>query len=54
MAVRFRRRLEHNLFTRMPGITLSGDGGLAMLMGDLLSLRQLDLPVKLMSLTIVR
>jgi Thiamine pyrophosphate enzyme, C-terminal TPP binding domain len=27
--------------------TLSGDGGLAMLMGDLLSLRQLDLPVKL-------
>src|ERR1700687_5250410 len=28
-------------------ITLSGDGGLAMLMGDLLSLRQLDLPVKL-------
>ena len=28
-------------------ITLSGDGGLAMLMGDLLSLRQLGLPVKL-------
>jgi pyruvate dehydrogenase (quinone) len=28
-------------------LTLSGDGGLAMLMGDLLSLRQLDLPVKL-------
>jgi pyruvate dehydrogenase (quinone) len=28
-------------------ITLSGDGGLAMLMGDLLSLRQLELPVKL-------
>src|SRR6202162_549298 len=28
-------------------ITVSGDGGLAMLMGDLLSLRQLDLPVKL-------
>jgi pyruvate dehydrogenase (quinone) len=28
-------------------VTLSGDGGLAMLMGDLLSLRQLDLPVKL-------
>jgi pyruvate dehydrogenase (quinone) len=28
-------------------ITLSGDGGLAMLMGDLLSLRQLNLPVKL-------
>jgi pyruvate dehydrogenase (quinone) len=28
-------------------ISLSGDGGLSMLMGDLLSLRQLDLPVKL-------
>ncbi|MEO5956287.1 MAG: ubiquinone-dependent pyruvate dehydrogenase [Nitrospiraceae bacterium] len=28
-------------------ITLSGDGGLSMLMGDLLSLRQLQLPVKL-------
>jgi pyruvate dehydrogenase (quinone) len=28
-------------------ITLSGDGGLAMLLGDLLSLRQLELPVKL-------
>src|SRR5437667_683796 len=28
-------------------IALSGDGGLAMLMGDLLSLRQLKLPVKL-------
>src|SRR6202163_4920562 len=28
-------------------ITLSGDGGLAMLMSDLLSLRQLNLPVKL-------
>jgi pyruvate dehydrogenase (quinone) len=28
-------------------IALSGDGGLAMLMGDLLSLRQLQLPVKL-------
>jgi pyruvate dehydrogenase (quinone) len=27
-------------------VTLSGDGGLAMLMGDLLSLRQLHLPVK--------
>lgn len=27
-------------------ISLSGDGGLAMLMGDLLSLRQLQLPVK--------
>jgi len=29
------------------GAALSGDGGLAMLMGDLLSLRQLDLPVKI-------
>jgi pyruvate dehydrogenase (quinone) len=28
-------------------ITLSGDGGLAMLMGDVLSLKQLDLPVKI-------
>jgi pyruvate dehydrogenase (quinone) len=28
-------------------ISLSGDGGFAMLMGDLLTLRQLDLPVKL-------
>jgi len=28
-------------------ITLSGDGGFAMLMGDLLTLRQLNLPVKL-------
>lgn len=28
-------------------VTLSGDGGLAMLLGDLLSLRQLDAPVKL-------
>ena len=28
-------------------VTLSGDGGLAMLMGDLLSLKQLQLPVKL-------
>ena len=27
-------------------ITLSGDGGLAMLLGDLLTLRQLNLPVK--------
>ena len=27
-------------------VSLSGDGGFAMLMGDLLSLRQLDLPVK--------
>lgn len=29
-------------------ITLSGDGGLAMMLGDLLTLRQLNLPVKLM------
>jgi pyruvate dehydrogenase (quinone) len=28
-------------------VTLSGDGGLAMLLGDLLTLRQLNLPVKL-------
>lgn len=28
-------------------VTLSGDGGLAMLMGDLLSLRQLETPVKI-------
>lgn len=28
-------------------ITLSGDGGLAMLMGDLLTLRQMNLPVKM-------
>src|ERR1700688_1933518 len=28
-------------------VTLSGDGGLAMLMGDLLSLRQLKTPVKI-------
>src|SRR5262249_52090885 len=28
-------------------VSLSGDGGLAMLMGDLLSLRQLGLPVKI-------
>ena len=28
-------------------VTLSGDGGLAMLLGDLLSLKQLNLPVKL-------
>jgi pyruvate dehydrogenase (quinone) len=27
-------------------VTLSGDGGVSMLMGDLLSLRQLNLPVK--------
>jgi len=35
--------------TSHPGrevVSLSGDGGLAMLMGDLLSLRQLELPVK--------
>jgi len=29
-------------------LSLSGDGGLAMLMGDLLSLRQLELPVKVL------
>ena len=28
-------------------MTLSGDGGLAMLLGDLLSLRQLKAPVKI-------
>ena len=28
-------------------VTLSGDGGLAMLLGDLLSMRQLNLPVKM-------
>jgi pyruvate dehydrogenase (quinone) len=28
-------------------ITMSGDGGIAMLLGDLLTLRQLDLPVKI-------
>jgi pyruvate dehydrogenase (quinone) len=28
-------------------VTLSGDGGVSMLMGDLLSLRQLNLPVKI-------
>jgi pyruvate dehydrogenase (quinone) len=28
-------------------VALSGDGGFAMLMGDLLSLRQLDLPIKI-------
>jgi pyruvate dehydrogenase (quinone) len=31
-------------------VSLSGDGGLAMLMGDLLSLRQLRLPIKLIAL----
>lgn len=31
-------------------VSLSGDGGLAMLMGDLLSLRQLQLPIKLIVL----
>src|SRR5216683_1108547 len=31
-------------------VSLSGDGGLAMLMGDLLSLRQLQLPVKMIVL----
>ena len=28
-------------------VTLSGDGGIAMLLGDLLSLKQLDLPIKI-------
>jgi pyruvate dehydrogenase (quinone) len=32
-------------------ISMSGDGGLAMLMGDLLSLRQLELPVKVVVFT---
>jgi pyruvate dehydrogenase (quinone) len=31
-------------------VTLSGDGGLAMLMGDLLSLRQLKTPIKIIIL----
>ena len=30
---------------------MSGDGGLAMLLGDLLSLRQLELPVKVVVFT---
>ena len=36
--------------TAFPGrqvVSLSGDGGLAMLMGDLLTLKQLNLPVKI-------
>jgi pyruvate dehydrogenase (quinone) len=32
-------------------VSMSGDGGLAMLMGDLLSLRQLELPVKIVVFT---
>ena len=32
-------------------VSMSGDGGLAMLMGDLLSLRQLELPVKVVVFT---
>jgi pyruvate dehydrogenase (quinone) len=35
------------VFPERQVITLSGDGGLAMLLGDLLSLRQLGLPVKI-------
>jgi pyruvate dehydrogenase (quinone) len=35
------------LYPERQVVALSGDGGLAMLMGDLLSLRQLDLPVKI-------
>jgi pyruvate dehydrogenase (quinone) len=34
-------------FPKRQVITLSGDGGLAMLMGDILSLKQLNLPVKI-------
>jgi pyruvate dehydrogenase (quinone) len=34
-------------YPRRQVVSLSGDGGLAMMMGDLLSLRQLDLPVKI-------
>jgi pyruvate dehydrogenase (quinone) len=34
-------------FPRRQVITFSGDGGLAMLMGDILSLKQLNLPVKI-------
>ncbi len=34
-------------FPRRQVVTLSGDGGLAMLMGELLTLRQLGLPVKI-------
>jgi pyruvate dehydrogenase (quinone) len=34
-------------FPRRQVITFSGDGGLAMLMGDMLSLKQLNLPVKI-------
>ncbi|MBS7696504.1 MULTISPECIES: ubiquinone-dependent pyruvate dehydrogenase [unclassified Chelatococcus] len=34
-------------FPRRQVISLSGDGGFSMLMGDVLSLKQLDLPVKL-------
>ncbi len=41
------KRLEPSSHTPEGKSTLSGDGGLAMLLGDLLSLRQLDLPVKL-------
>ena len=33
-------------------VSLSGDGGLAMLMGELLSLRQLQLPVKVIGLAV--
>jgi pyruvate dehydrogenase (quinone) len=35
------------VFPRRQVITFSGDGGLAMLMGDILSLKQLNLPVKI-------
>ena len=33
-------------YSKRQVISLSGDGGFAMLMGDFLSLRQLNLPVK--------
>jgi pyruvate dehydrogenase (quinone) len=34
-------------FPKRQVVTLSGDGGIAMLLGDLLSLRQLKIPVKI-------
>lgn len=36
-----------SVFRRRQVITMSGDGGFSMLMGDILSLRQLNLPVKI-------
>jgi thiamine pyrophosphate-dependent acetolactate synthase large subunit-like protein len=35
-------------------ITLSGDGGLAMLLGDLLTLKQMKLPIKIVVSIIAR